>query len=89
MLEHKVVGAQWIANSGEWTVQIENLASSRASQSISASCDIMINANGYLNNWKWPDVPGLDVYKGDLLHTASWSQSVQIAGKNVGLIGNG
>ena len=52
-------------------------------------CDILINASGILNNWKWPDIDGLNDYKGTLLHTANWDNNVELEGKRVGLIGNG
>lgn len=52
-------------------------------------CDILINAGGILNNWKWPDIPGLERFKGELFHSASWDASAELEGKSVGLIGNG
>lgn len=52
-------------------------------------CDILINAGGILNAWRWPAIPGLDKYKGTLLHTANWDPNVNLTGKHVGLIGNG
>lgn len=58
-------------------------------QGIEDFCDIFINATGILNNWKWPDISGLDTYKGTLLHTADWDENVKLDGKTVGLIGNG
>ncbi|KAK1987486.1 monooxygenase [Colletotrichum cereale] len=53
------------------------------------NCDVLINAGGILNNWKWPAIPGLSKYKGVLLHTANWDESVSVEDKRVGLIGNG
>ena len=49
-------------------------------------CDIFINTGGILNAWRWPEIPGLDKYKGTLLDTADWDTSVDLAGKHVGLI---
>lgn len=42
-----------------------------------------------MNAWRWPAIPGLDKYKGTLLHTANWDDNVNLTGKHVGLIGNG
>ena len=53
------------------------------------TCDILINACGILNAWRWPSIPGLEEFKGKLLHTAKWDQNVGMEGKHVGLIGNG
>lgn len=81
---HEVTGATWNATSSKWEIKINNGA-----ETIHDSCDVLFNAAGLLNNWKWPDIDGLHDYKGKLLHTASWDQSVDLSGKHVGLIGNG
>lgn len=52
-------------------------------------CDFLINALGILNKWHWPGIPGLQSYKGQLLHSAAWDESIDLTGKHVGLIGNG
>ena len=40
----------------------------------SDQCDILIQATGALNNWKWPSIPGLHDFKGKLLHSAIWDE---------------
>lgn len=84
--EHQVVGANWRKEKGGYDVKVKNL---KTGQEISDSCDILINAGGVLNNWRWPAIPGLENYKGKLLHTANWDDNVQLEGQHVGLIGNG
>lgn len=44
---------------------------------------------GLLNAWKWPAIPGLQSFKGALLHTAAWDRSVNLDGKRIALIGVG
>lgn len=61
----------------------------QSSQEISDHCDVLVNASGVLNNWRWPAIPDLNKYKGTLLHTANWDDNVNLAGRHVGLIGNG
>ena len=39
------------------------------------SCDILISGTGPLNDLKWPDIPGLQSFKGKLLHSAKWDES--------------
>lgn len=36
--------------------------------------DILIQATGALNNWRWPSIPGLHDFNGKLLHSASWDE---------------
>ncbi|KAK4570504.1 hypothetical protein LTR86_002584 [Recurvomyces mirabilis] len=83
---HQVVNSVWDDGDSRWHVTIKDLQSG---QEVQNSCDILINASGILNNWRWPAIPGLFDYKGKLLHTANWDDSVDLSGKHVGLIGNG
>jgi cation diffusion facilitator CzcD-associated flavoprotein CzcO len=84
--QHHVAGAHWNHQQGGYDVTIKNL---KTDQEFHNHCDILINASGILNNWKWPAIPGLEKYKGVLLHTANWDDTVSLDGKHVGLIGNG
>lgn len=85
-INKKVIGAQWDASSGGYTVEIADVTTGQIEK---ASCDILINAGGILNAWRWPAIPGLKSYKGPLLHSADWDDTVDLKGKHVGLIGNG
>jgi cation diffusion facilitator CzcD-associated flavoprotein CzcO len=84
--EHKVTGAYWNKELGGYDITIQNL---NEGQAFNAHCDILINAGGILNHWRWPAIPGLEKYKGTLLQTTNWDDSAQLEGKHVGLIGNG
>jgi cyclohexanone monooxygenase len=48
-----------------------------------------IAATGPLTKAVWPDVPGIDDFAGERYHTARWPESASIAGKRIGVIGNG
>jgi len=45
--------------------------------------------SGVLNSWKYPNIPGLDTFKGKLMHSARWDASFDLAGKRVAVIGGG
>ena len=79
-----VSAATWDGLAGKWSVQIT--ANGRIIQD---NCDVLINAGGILNNWRWPAIPGLHDFKGPKLHSADWDQSLDLTNKRVGLIGNG
>ncbi len=49
----------------------------------------VINAHGPVNRWKWPDIAGLDTFRGVKVHTATWDESLDLAGKKVAVIGTG
>ncbi|KAF8902348.1 hypothetical protein CPB84DRAFT_1907907 [Gymnopilus junonius] len=85
-LKHEVSKAVWNEAKRRWEVEIHNLVDGTT---VHDTCNILVNAGGVLNSWRWPDIEGLDKYKGILLHTARWDSSVDLNGKHVGLIGNG
>ncbi len=84
--EHQVRRAEWKDQEGAWHVEIENLSSGRIVHDV---CDILISATGVLNHPRWPDLPGLTHFQGLLLHSARWDKDVEMAGKSIGIIGNG
>jgi 4-hydroxyacetophenone monooxygenase len=50
---------------------------------------ILISATGIFNPPKRPVIEGLDAFGGPCFHTAEWPDSVNLAGRRVGVIGNG
>jgi cation diffusion facilitator CzcD-associated flavoprotein CzcO len=38
--------------------------------------DILLSARGALNDIAWPQVPGLDSFQGELMHSAAWNQKL-------------
>ncbi|KAJ5653418.1 flavin-binding monooxygenase [Penicillium lividum] len=84
--QHEVVGAQWDDATGEWTVQVKNNADGTIKTD---SAHVLINAGGILNAWRYPTIPGIQSYKGTLVHSAAWPEDLDLSGKVVGLIGNG
>ncbi|KZO89789.1 FAD/NAD(P)-binding domain-containing protein [Calocera viscosa TUFC12733] len=83
-LNHAVTAAKWDEESANWKLSID-----RPEGSFDDTCDVLINASGVLNKWKWPDIPGLNDFKGKLLHTAHYDRSVPLEGKRVAVIGSG
>ncbi|KAF2494592.1 FAD/NAD(P)-binding domain-containing protein [Lophium mytilinum] len=82
---HKVVGAKWIEERQKWQVQVVQTDGAPFVE----ECDVFLNATGCFNDWKWPNIAGREKYRGELLHSASWPKSTNLAGKTVALIGNG
>ena len=83
---HRVDSAVWNDDKGYWNVEVIDVTTG---ERFHDSCDILINSGGILNAWRWPAIPGLQNYKGKLMHSANWDNSVDLKDKNVGLIGNG
>ena len=74
-LRHQVVGATWKGKTEEWDIEVKSLEDGTIKRDC---CNILINATGITNAWKWPDIEGLHDFKGPLLHTARWEASVEL-----------
>lgn len=53
------------------------------------SCDVVLTATGILNNWKWPEIEGLETFQGKLVHSARWGADTKWDGLDCALIGGG
>lgn len=53
------------------------------------SSDFLVSAVGQLNVPQQPDIEGLEMFKGKLMHSARWDWSYDVRGKKVAIIGNG
>ncbi|KAF2498224.1 putative flavoprotein [Lophium mytilinum] len=80
----KVTEAIWDEEAGKWKITVDQNGASKKDEA-----DILVNAGGFLNKWKWPKIDGLFDFKGKLLHTANWDDTYDFTGKRVAVIGNG
>ncbi len=48
---------------------------------------IVISAIGMFNEIHWPDIPGLEDFKGNCWHSARWNKRHNLSGERVGVIG--
>ncbi|PVH75074.1 FAD/NAD(P)-binding domain-containing protein [Cadophora sp. DSE1049] len=85
-LSHKIVGATWDEDGGIWNLEVEDLSSGNI---IRDWCHFLINGSGVLNNWKWPDIPGIHSFEGELVHSATWDPKLSVKDKKVAVLGCG
>ncbi|CRG88083.1 hypothetical protein PISL3812_05110 [Talaromyces islandicus] len=85
-LSHRVVNAEWNDDKSIWQLRIEE---STTGVIFEDSYDFMISASGILNNWRWPDIPGLHSFQGQLVHSAAWDTNIDWRGKKVAVLGCG
>ena len=65
----KALEANWDEESAKWTVRLENIQTGEIFEDVA---DALLTGIGVLNEWKWPDVPGLGDFQGKLMHSADW-----------------
>ncbi|OAL46300.1 FAD/NAD(P)-binding domain-containing protein [Pyrenochaeta sp. DS3sAY3a] len=83
--KHSVKSAVWNEAKGKWEVDVQNGDGAIVHDEV----DVFINAGGVLNNWKWPNIEGLQDFKGKLVHSARWDQEYDFTDKRVAVIGIG
>lgn len=53
------------------------------------TADFVICATGVLHNPEFPDIPGLQDFRGDVVHTARWDGDLDTENKRIAVIGTG
>ncbi len=78
-LNSGVTRAAWDDKAGVWRL---TLATGETE-----SFDLVVGAVGMFGPLKWPDIAGLDSFKGTIFHSAHWPQDADLTGKTVSVIG--
>ncbi|MEV1292855.1 NAD(P)/FAD-dependent oxidoreductase [Pseudonocardia sp. NPDC049635] len=77
----EVESATYDDATARWTV--------RTTRGENFTADAVISATGALNRPKMPALPGLHDFEGDLFHTATWPEEIDLSGKRVVVVGAG
>ena len=81
----RVVGLEWLDEESKWKIALKVNGKEEKVDKV----DVIIAAQGFLSQWKWPKIPGIFDFKGARMHSASWDHNFDCSGKRVGIIGNG
>ncbi len=79
---HDVRSARWDEASQLWHLTV--VADGQAQQ---VTARAVITAVGLHNRPKYPDIPGLGEFAGDVVHSAAWPEGFDMAGRRIGVIG--
>jgi cation diffusion facilitator CzcD-associated flavoprotein CzcO len=55
----------------------------------SLDADFVILATGFLHRPKVPDIAGMSDFTGQLVHSARWSDDIDVSGRRIAIVGNG
>jgi hydroxyversicolorone monooxygenase len=67
----EVTGCYWNEEAGQWTVKLRQSSPGSAPKEFEEKCDLLLHATGILNNFKWPDIEGLNKFKGKVVRKSS------------------
>jgi cation diffusion facilitator CzcD-associated flavoprotein CzcO len=71
--ERRVVAARSKGEAGKWEVDVEGVGTGEEREKVHVN--VCVNATGCLDNWKLPEIEGLDDFEGKVMHSACWDQS--------------
>jgi cation diffusion facilitator CzcD-associated flavoprotein CzcO len=77
----EVTGAHWDDEAQRWIGFIDGEPA--------MTTDFIVGGFGGLNRPSYPDIEGLETFRGALFHSAQWNHDVPLEGKRIGVIGTG
>ena len=85
---HQVLSANWDSAAARWHVAVKRLADDTVVQ---VQCRFLLMCSGYYNyeHGYTPAFPGLDSFKGRVVHPQHWPQDLDYRGQQVVVIGSG
>jgi cation diffusion facilitator CzcD-associated flavoprotein CzcO len=60
----EVVGCYWNQDKGEWLVKLKQTNADGSTRLFEDTCNLLLHGTGILNNFKWPNIEGMDKFKG-------------------------
>ena len=76
----EVTGAVWDDARAVWTLTLGT------GETVEA--EVVVSALGMFNDLAWPDIPGLDTFRGTQFHSARWNWDHDLTGETVAVIGS-
>jgi cation diffusion facilitator CzcD-associated flavoprotein CzcO len=75
---------RWNSEALHWEVELAGGEPNRA-----VVADVVVSAVGLFGAARYPDIEGLADFSGEVMHTAQWDATVDLAGKRVAVVGTG
>ena len=60
----EVIGAYWQQDTGEWLIKLKETKPDGTTRLFDDRCHMLLHGTGILNNFKWPDIEGMEKFKG-------------------------
>jgi monooxygenase len=87
-LHHRVLSAAWSSEDERWTVAVER---TDTGERLAMTCSFLFACPGYYryDAGYTPDFPGVERFRGELVHPQFWPEDLDYAGRRVVVIGSG
>jgi cation diffusion facilitator CzcD-associated flavoprotein CzcO len=86
--KHKIASAKWSSADNRWTIEATRTDTGETRR---FTANFLWMCQGYYRHSEGytPEWPGMDQYKGQIVHPQSWPEDLDYAGKQVVVIGSG
>ena len=78
--------AEWDVDANVWRIETRDV---RTGETHVTRATALVSAIGVLVVPKFPKLPGIESFKGEVFHSARWRHDIDLHGKRVGVLGNG
>ncbi|EKM83294.1 hypothetical protein AGABI1DRAFT_111719, partial [Agaricus bisporus var. burnettii JB137-S8] len=85
-LHTKVSFATWDDNAKLYHIDLENVLTGEKD---TFDAEVVVSAIGILEVPRYPSIPGLESFKGEMWHSARWNHEADLRNKKVAVIGTG
>jgi cation diffusion facilitator CzcD-associated flavoprotein CzcO len=84
---HRVVAARWSSDAKRWLLQV----ATNEGRSVNMQTKFIFSCTGYYDyaNPHWPKFENQDAFEGTIVHPQFWPENLEIAGRNVVVVGSG
>jgi cation diffusion facilitator CzcD-associated flavoprotein CzcO len=88
---HKALEASWSSETAAWTVKSTRTLPDGREEPVALTCNFLFSCAGYYrySAGYTPDFPGIETFKGAVIHPQAWPKDLDYAGKRVLIIGSG
>ena len=86
--QHRITAASWSSEEGRWTLQVTR---GDTGEQLELTTNFLWMCQGYYGHAQGytPQWPGLEDFKGSVVHPQSWPEALDCAGKRVVVVGSG
>jgi cation diffusion facilitator CzcD-associated flavoprotein CzcO len=88
---HRVAAASWSTPDARWTVEVERTGAGARTERVAFRCGFLFMCSGYYDysGGYTPELPGIERFRGRVVHPQRWTPDIAYAGKRVVVIGSG
>ena len=90
-LRHTITRASWSSDTARWTVEGQCRSADGSEAPFKVGCGFLFSCAGYYrySSGHAPEFPGVERFRGRVVHPQAWPEDLDYAGKRVVVIGSG